>query len=362
MKQQQQSVASVESLEARQLLAATAPRVLSTYLDNRGMAEFNFSAALDTATLSKKTASLYSAGTDAVFGTGDDVRLASKVGYNKGRLTVRATTAVNARYRVVLNASVIKGVNGLAIDGEFNSNGTSGNGTAGGNLDVVSSPSNKTRARFTTTLGFINIGLYKNTPNTKSNFGHYANEAAWDNTFFHRSTRDATSNIQVIQGGGYNVTSGQIGSVHQETGIGLELGNSNVKGTIAMARTSDVNSNTNQWFFNVNDNTALNTTGGGYTAFGAVLDTPSQRTIEAINTLTIANAGGVFTELPILNASHSASPLISDLVLVSRVAFLMDATAIQLAAPAAAQASAPLAAPAALFSSAKITGDDALLA
>jgi peptidyl-prolyl cis-trans isomerase A (cyclophilin A) len=312
----------VENLESRILCRAPRPvKIATAFLDNRGQAFLTVTQPLDTSTLSRKTAALYTDGADNVFGTADDARLYTKVGYRKGRLSLRADAlGLNERYRVVLNSSVIKDVNGLALDGEFNGMPEiSGDGTPGGNYDVVSTPAAKTRARFSTVAGYMNIGLYRNTPNTKANFQHYANEGAWDGTVFHRSVRTSAGGIDIIQGGGFNVGGdNKVHVIHQETGIGLELANSNVRGTIAMARTSDPNSNTNQWFFNVQDNTVLDTTGGGYTAFGAVLDQESLNTMDALAAMPTATVPAYTADAPYNGASFDDVPIIDAQRVIAR--------------------------------------------
>ena len=107
---------AIEALENRQMLSAVATpmrparpaQIASAYFDNRGQATFTVSVALDTSTLSRKTAAFYTAGNDGVFGTVDDARMYTSVSYRKGRLTLSAATAVGQRYRVKLNAAVIK--------------------------------------------------------------------------------------------------------------------------------------------------------------------------------------------------------------------------------------------------------------
>ncbi len=339
---------SVEPLETRTHLSVThatpfkkvqPTQVATAYLDNRGRAFMTFTVALDTTTLSKRTAAIYTAGPDTIIGTNDDIRLTTAVAYRKGRLVLDAAVPLNQTYRVILNAAVIKDIYGRAIDGEFNSQGkASGNGVAGGNYDVIAKGPVRTNYRYTVSGfasgdNFINVAmLTKVAPVTVTNFKHYANEGAWDTTWFHRSTTDATSGIQVVQGGGFNLDSGgNIGSVHTHTGVGLELGASNLKGTLAMARTSDPSSNVNQWFFNVNDNTTLNTFGGGYTVFGVVMDAGSQAVIEAINSLAIrkgdpTNSNSPFNEIPSLDPTGPID-VPTDLVRITRVAMLMDQAA-----------------------------------
>jgi peptidyl-prolyl cis-trans isomerase A (cyclophilin A) len=59
----------------------------------------------------------------------------------------------------------------------------------------------------------------------------------------------------------------------QKAAIALEVnkGLSNLKGTIAMARSSELNSATSQYYFNLADNVALDTSSGGYAVFGKVV-------------------------------------------------------------------------------------------
>jgi cyclophilin family peptidyl-prolyl cis-trans isomerase len=350
---------TVEDLESRILCRAPRPAKIATaFLDNRGQAFFTVTVALDTSTLSRKTAALYSAGTDGVFGTADDARLYTKVGYRKGRLSLRSDAlGLNDKYRVVLNASVIKDVNGLALDGEFNGMPEiSGDGTPGGNYDVVSTTATKTTVRLSTVQGYMDVRLNtKFTRITATNFLHYVNEAAWDGTFFHRSVPGF-----VIQAGGFFVNgSNQIDQVHSEGPIQNEPGISNTRGTIAMAKLGgDPNSATNQFFFNLADNSAnLDAQNGGFTAFGEVLDDGGLQVMDQIAALPIVDASsinGAFNELPVTDAQNvQTRPLnpTTDLILIQRAAMLFDVAATpgvsrSLAAAADVTHAAPAAVPA----------------
>jgi hypothetical protein len=107
----------------------------------------------------------------------------------------------------------------------------------------------------------------------------------------------------------------------------VEGTNSNVQGTIAMARGQARLSNTNQWFFNTKPNTVLD---GNYTVFGAVLDAESLQTITAINNFTIIDATTLNTpiasalgEFPVTRSTATVQNLlVSDVSLVTRVAQL----------------------------------------
>src|SRR5258708_160545 len=111
---------AVEYLEKRLLAKIHAAQIASDYFDNRGQAFFTFTVPPDPPPLSRKPAAIYTAGPDTLFGTADDVRNFTNVGYRKGRLSLRADLALNLPYRVKLNADVIKDINGRALDGEFN--------------------------------------------------------------------------------------------------------------------------------------------------------------------------------------------------------------------------------------------------
>jgi cyclophilin family peptidyl-prolyl cis-trans isomerase len=339
------SSAFVENLEDRILMKLAHPtQVINGYFDNRGNVQLNMSVGIDPTTLSRKTAAIWLAGGDGNFGTSDDTRLYTAVGYRKGLITLRAATAVNQRYRVILNASVIKDINGFFLDGEFNgATVPSGNGVQGGNYDIVTNTAARATARFTTIAGNMNVALNtKFTKITTNNFAHYANLGAWDNSFFHR-----TEPGFVVQGGGYFVNgSNQIDAVHSDGDILNEPGISNTRGTIAMARavdgnpatTNDQNSANTQWYFNtVNNSSGLDSNvpsaDGGFTVFGAVADSASLRVMDALASFPRVDASSItsaFNHLPVRDPvalqSRQLNPQ-GDLIIVSRIAMLMDPTA-----------------------------------
>jgi cyclophilin family peptidyl-prolyl cis-trans isomerase len=106
-------------------------------------------------------------------------------------------------------------------------------------------------------------------PITVANFLKYVNSKHYDGTVFHRVIDGF-----MIQGGGMALDGGRL--VEKRTGEGIknesDNGLKNDTGTIAMARTSDPNSATAQFFINVVDNNGLNfPNGGGYAVFGKVI-------------------------------------------------------------------------------------------
>lgn len=123
----------------------------------------------------------------------------------------------------------------------------------------------------TTSLGKVQIELYPDkAPVTVKNFLTYVNEKFYDGTTFHRVIPKF-----MIQGGGFlpNMNQKQTNAtITNEAGNGLKNG----EGTIAMARTNDVNSATSQFFINVADNAFLDhrddtAQGFGYCVFGKVI-------------------------------------------------------------------------------------------
>ena len=141
----------------------------------------------------------------------------------------------------------------------------------------------------TTSMGDIRIELdQKKAPATVANFLHYVNDRHYDGTTFHRVISGF-----MIQGGGYDrrllQKGGKFPPVKNESSNGLK----NVTGTIAMARTSDPDSATDQFFINTHDNDFLDNP-PGYAVFGKVVKGMSVvRKIEAVKTETKAQHDGV---------------------------------------------------------------------
>ena len=144
------------------------------------------------------------------------------------------------------------------------------------NEPVVTPPDNTTPrptqyVRITVAqFGEITIGLYGNeTPKTVKNFSDLVASNFFTGTIFHRIIKNF-----MIQGGGYTPEM-QLKPVPFPP-IKLEINSKlhNVRGTVAMARTSDPNSATTQFFINTGDNReSLDPRAGseGYTVFGVVV-------------------------------------------------------------------------------------------
>jgi cyclophilin family peptidyl-prolyl cis-trans isomerase len=117
-----------------------------------------------------------------------------------------------------------------------------------------------------TSAGPITVELDREkAPITVENFLKYVDSKFFDDLIFHRVIKGF-----MIQGGGFDAQmqqkrEGVRSAIQNESGNGL----SNQRGTIAMARTSDPNSATCQFFINHVDNPNLDT-GAGYAVFGKV--------------------------------------------------------------------------------------------
>jgi len=147
------------------------------------------------------------------------------------------------------------------------------------------------RVRLETTLGSVDIVLEpKRAPASVSNMLAYVEDGFYGGTLFHRVVSGF-----VVQGGGYRP-----GPTYKEPTydpIPLESSNglSNVRGSVAMARTGDPNSATSQFYVNLVDNgRALDADGAqppGYAVFGSVVSGMS--VIDAMAAVAVGSAGGM---------------------------------------------------------------------
>lgn len=136
--------------------------------------------------------------------------------------------------------------------------------------------SNHPVVRMETAFGDVDVELFSTTnPLTVANFLNYVRSGRMDETFFHRKTTETADGIAVLQGGGFLYDNGEgARAIDTDAPVNLEIGGrTNIERTIAMARTNDINSGTNQFFFNMTDNPELNPQGSsaGYAVFGRVI-------------------------------------------------------------------------------------------
>ena len=145
------------------------------------------------------------------------------------------------------------------------------------------------RVKLSTTAGDIVVELNpEKAPKTVENFLQYVNDKHYDGTIFHRVIDGF-----MIQGGGFTP---ELRQKQTRAPIPLEAKNGlkNDKYTIAMARTSDPNSATSQFFINVKDNANLNAPspdGHGYAVFGKVVS--GTEVVDKIRAARTGNKGGM---------------------------------------------------------------------
>ncbi len=132
-------------------------------------------------------------------------------------------------------------------------------------------PQDKPKVELETSEGKIVLELDPaKAPKTVENFLKYVDDGHYDGTVFHRVISGF-----MVQGGGFNTNLEEKKTrdpvVNESKGVNPQaLGNA--RGTIAMARTNDINSATAQFFINHADNSNLDTGYGGYTVFGKVVE------------------------------------------------------------------------------------------
>ena len=134
----------------------------------------------------------------------------------------------------------------------------------------------------------------------------------------------------VVQGGGFLPN---FSSIPLQPPITNEFGRSNIRGTLAYARSSAVNSATSQFFFNVADNSGdpndptvmprLDFVNEGFTVFGEVVS--GMEVVDSINSLQRGNFGDFtpFTEVPIQAIQPDNTVLAEDFVILNEVSILV---------------------------------------
>ncbi|NIQ93032.1 MAG: peptidyl-prolyl cis-trans isomerase [Desulfuromonadales bacterium] len=147
-----------------------------------------------------------------------------------------------------------------------------------------------------TNMGEITLELYdEKAPVSVENFLRYVEEDYYAGTVFHRVIAGF-----MIQGGGFDT---ELKKKPTHEGITNEADNGlkNKRGTIAMARTRDVNSATAQFFINLVDNDFLDfrnrtARGYGYAVFGKVID--GMDVVDKIAAVPTRRRNALFKNLP----------------------------------------------------------------
>jgi cyclophilin family peptidyl-prolyl cis-trans isomerase len=153
------------------------------------------------------------------------------------------------------------------------------------------------QVKLETSKGTMIIELYPDkAPKTVENFLAYVNAGAYDGTIFHRVIKDFMN-----QGGGFTPDFKKVDTsqpIQNEADNGLK----NLKYTVAMARTGEPHSATNQFFINTADNAFLDfksksMRGWGYTVFGKVID--GQNIAGAISRVPTGPGGPFSKDVPL---------------------------------------------------------------
>lgn len=153
--------------------------------------------------------------------------------------------------------------------------------------------SNNPKVLFQTTAGNFTVELYpEKAPKTVENFLQYVKDKHYNGTIFHRVIPNF-----MVQGGGFSPEMQQKAT---RPPVPLEVNSKlkNNRGTIAMARTSDPNSATAQFFINVVDNQNLNAPrpdGYGYAVFGEVIQ--GMDVVDKIRSTPTTNSG-MYQDVP----------------------------------------------------------------
>ena len=137
-------------------------------------------------------------------------------------------------------------------------------------------------------------------PLSVNNFLNYVNKGFYRGTLFHRVIPNF-----VVQGGGY--TTGMVKKSEQAAPIELESnkGLSNLRGSLAMARTYLPNSATSEFYINLKDNVSLdykNAANPGYAVFGKVI-----QGLEVVDAMALEPTGvvGSFSDVPLTDITLS---------------------------------------------------------
>jgi peptidyl-prolyl cis-trans isomerase A (cyclophilin A) len=145
------------------------------------------------------------------------------------------------------------------------------------------------KVKLATSQGDIVLELDREkAPKSVDNFLQYVKAGHYDGTIFHRVIADF-----MIQGGGMKA---DMSEKPTRAPFPLESRNglSNVRGTVAMARTMDPNSATAQFFINVKDNAFLDQPnsrdGNGYAVFGKVVS--GMDVVDKIRAVAVSDKGG----------------------------------------------------------------------
>jgi peptidyl-prolyl cis-trans isomerase A (cyclophilin A) len=193
----------------------------------------------------------------------------------------------NALYTTLIAAILIPGLIAVGQD----KSKTTKNKTTAKKVMYETTSSGNPIVIMKTSLGSFKIELFQDTaPVSTKNFLQYVDEKYYDNTVFHRVIRRF-----MIQGGGFTAADPiKQKKTHEPIVNESKNGVKNDRGTLAMARTSDPNSATSQFFINTVNNASLNpgaSDPNGYAVFGRVIE--GMDVVDKIEAVPTANAPAV---------------------------------------------------------------------
>ena len=187
-------------------------------------------------------------------------------------------------------------------------------------------PAQATLVRVHTTQGPMDLQLLDaEAPTTVANFLAYVRAGSYADVLFHRSSPGF-----VVQGGGFQwkPNTGAITPVATFAAIRNEFSTtrSNVRGTVAMAKTATgPDTATSQWFVNLANNARnLDNQNGGFTVFARVTG-PGLAVADKIaalpvyNASWVANVGSALSELPVQARPATASLARGNVVIINQV-------------------------------------------
>ncbi len=127
-------------------------------------------------------------------------------------------------------------------------------------VNQMLSSNSPTRILLVTSMGNITLELYGDMPITSGNFENLTRNGILDGTLFHRVAHNF-----VIQGGDASINGIHVPTIPDE----LPNKHSNIRGSVAMAKTIAPNSATSQFYINLKDNLILD---DNYSVFGKVIE------------------------------------------------------------------------------------------
>jgi peptidylprolyl isomerase len=140
-----------------------------------------------------------------------------------------------------------------------------------------------------TSMGNVTIQLYDDMPITSGNFKNLTQHGTYDGTIFHRVVHDF-----VIQGGDASVKGISVPAIPDE----LPNRHSNVRGSVAMAKTDQPDSATSQFYINLKDNSG--NLDSNYSVFGTVV--AGMNVVDAIGSTSTDNNDKPLQDVTLIKA------------------------------------------------------------